>query len=132
MFKSLFVGVALLFSLSAFADDGHTHTQNVCAAKNPAVCAHLGIYGTLNSTDAAKFIVDVMTPDGAAYTNLKVVLWMPDMGHGSRPVTLQDMGHNHSLVTDAYFIMAGAWLVKLNFDYAGQNLDIDIPVDVAQ
>lgn len=132
MFQSILVSAALMLSLPAFADNGHTHTPNVCSTKNPDVCAHLGIYGELKSTVANQFIVDIMTPDGSAFTNLKVVLWMPDMGHGSSPVSLQDVGNNHYLVTNAWFVMTGQWTVKLNFDFNGENLDIEIPVEIAE
>jgi YtkA-like protein len=132
MFKPLLVSAALLLSLPAFAEDGHSHTPNVCSTKNPDVCAHLGIYGTLKSSVANRFIVDILTPGNAAYSNLKVVLWMPDMGHGSSPVSLQDIGSNHYMVTDAWFIMKGKWAVKLNFDFNGQNLDIEIPVEITE
>lgn len=132
MFKSLFVSAALLLSLSAFAEGDHSHTENVCSTKNPDVCAHLGLHSALKSTEAGRFIVDIMTPNGAPYTNLKVVLWMPDMDHGSSPVTLKEMGNNKYLATDAWFIMPGTWLVKLNFDFAGENLDIDIPLEIAE
>jgi len=132
MFKSLFVSTALLFSLSAFADGGHTHTPDYCSTKNPAVCAHLGIHKDLKAGEASEFIVDIMTPNGEAYTNLSVVLWMPAMGHGSAPVTLQDMGHNHYLVSNAQFIMAGQWVVKLGFDFAGEALAIEVPVEIGE
>lgn len=133
MLKSLLVSAALMLSLPAFADDhGHTHTPNVCSTKNPDVCAHLGLYGTLKSSVANQFIVDIMTPNAAPFQNLKVVLWMPDMGHGSSPVTMQDIGNNHYLVTDAWFIMPGQWTVKLNFDFGGENLDIEIPLEIAE
>jgi hypothetical protein len=132
MFQSILLSAALMLSLPTFADNGHTHTPNVCSTKNPDVCAHLGIYGELKSSVANQFIVDIMTPDGSAFTNLKVVLWMPDMGHGSSPVSLQDVGNNHYLVTNAWFVMTGQWTVKLNFDFNGENLDIEIPVEIAE
>lgn len=131
MFKSPFVSAALLFSTPVFAG-GHTHTPDVCSAQNPDVCAHLGLHQELKSTVANQFIVDIMTPGGEAFTNLKVVLWMPDMGHGSSPVTMKDLGNNHYLVSDAWFLMPGNWVVKLNFDFAGQNLDIEIPLQIAE
>jgi hypothetical protein len=132
MFKAILVTTALLFSFSALAQDGHTHTPNVCSAKNPDVCAHLGLPSILKTTEEGQFIVDIMTPAKAPFTNLKVVLWMPDMGHGSSPVTLQDIGHNHYQVSNAWFVMTGKWLVKLNFDFDGENLDIEIPIEIVE
>jgi hypothetical protein len=132
MFKPALVSIAFFLSFSALAGGSHKHTPDVCAAKKPVVCAHLGLPRALNTKAEGEFIVDIMTPDQAPYTNLKVVLWMPEMGHGSSPVTLQDMGKNHYKVTKAKFMMVGKWLVQLNFDFNGENLDIEIPLEIAE
>jgi len=120
----------LMISLPTLAED-HTHTENVCSAKMANLCSHLGLHSALKTTEAGRFIVDIMTPDLAPVTNLKVTLWMPDMGHGSSPVVIKDIGNNHYLVTDAWFVMVGKWLVKLEFDFYGNTHQIDIPVDIA-
>jgi uncharacterized membrane protein YcfT len=121
----------LMISLPVLAED-HTHTENVCSAKNADLCSHLGLHNVLKTTEAGRFIVDIMTPDGSPATNLKVTLWMPDMGHGSSPVAIKDVGNNHFLVTEAWFVMTGKWLVKLEFDFAGETHQIEIPVDIAE
>lgn len=132
MFKSIIAGLSLMFSLSAFAVGDYTHTPDFCSVKNPQVCAHLGLHKVLKSTEAGQFLVDIMTPNAELYTNLKVDLWMPDMGHGSSPVTLKQLRHNYYLVTDAWFMMPGNWVVRLNFDFKGENLDIEIPMEIKE
>jgi hypothetical protein len=42
-----------------------------------------------------------------------VALWMPAMGHGSSPVTVTAQGGGVYSVTKAYFIMPGAWDVRV-------------------
>lgn len=51
---------------------------------------------------------------------VKVVLWMPDMGHGSAPTRIQtvpdERGHARTgayQVTDMHFIMSGRWHVYI-------------------
>jgi hypothetical protein len=43
---------------------------------------------------------------------LTVVLWMPAMGHGSSPATIEKMDTGIYHVTNAYFIMPGEWEVR--------------------
>lgn len=130
MFKSLLVSASLMFSLSAFADGGHRHSENVCSTADANVCAHLGFHSDLKSTEAGQFIVDIMVQDQVE--NLQVTLWMPDMGHGTSPVTLSDIGNSHWLVKDAWFVMPGNWVVKLDFVIAGTQHHIEIPVEIAE
>lgn len=40
---------------------------------------------------------------------LKIKLWMPDMNHGSYPVTIQRVGIGIFEVRDLYFTMEGFW-----------------------
>lgn len=94
----------------------------------------MGLPQALNSRDEGRFIAHVETPAEALVTDLKVDLWM-DMGgghgHGSGPVTLKDGGSNHYAVTNAWFVMAGPWLVRLDFIFERRPYHLEIPVDVA-
>ena len=42
-----------------------------------------------------------------------VDLWMPQMGHGSAPVKIAESGIGEFVVTDAYFLMAGLWQIRV-------------------
>jgi len=117
---------------AALADGKHDHSVTVCSAQNSALCAHLGLHQVLNSTSEGRFIAHFMTPDEAAVSNLQVILWMPDMGHGSSPVVVHEIRKNFFEVTEAWFIMPGTWLVKMSFEYAGAKHQIDIPLDIAE
>ena len=62
-----------------------------------------------------------------------VNLFMPDMGHGSSPVTISlDETNVIYHVKDVYFVMAGAWEIRLNFVTADNKPieSIAIPVSV--
>lgn len=132
MLKIFLIASSLFLSHMALADGDHSHTETLCSSQNTAVCAHLGLHQELNSQDEGRFIAHIFTPNEALVSNLAVELWMPDMDHGSSPVALKDAGKNHYLVTNAWFIMKGAWLVKLSFDFEGARHQIDIPVEIVK
>jgi len=43
---------------------------------------------------------------------LKVVIWMPDMGHGSSPVTITKQAVGQYLVDRVFFSMRGDWQIR--------------------
>lgn len=45
--------------------------------------------------------------------NLNVVLWMPDMGHGSSPVTIEKISAGQYRISRASFFMAGEWEIRI-------------------
>lgn len=62
---------------------------------------------------------------------LRVVLWMPSMGHGSSPVKIESLGRGLFHVTQVYFIMPGEWEMRLEirsgeeaYDQATQKIAI--------
>ncbi|RYZ88315.1 MAG: hypothetical protein EOP06_11170 [Proteobacteria bacterium] len=124
----------LTLSSLAFADDGHQHSETICSTENTAICAHLGMPKAFNTRDEARFIAHVEIADEAPVSDMKVDLVMNMDGHkhGTAPVTLKDMGKNHFLVSNAYFVMAGTWTVKLDFTFEGKAYQLDIPVTVAE
>lgn len=42
-----------------------------------------------------------------------VVLWMPDMGHGSSPVKVEAISKSLYRIKDVFFVMPGAWQIKI-------------------
>ena len=44
---------------------------------------------------------------------LEVTLWMPSMGHGSSPVTVEKLAPGQYRVTRVFFIMGGTWEIQL-------------------
>lgn len=43
---------------------------------------------------------------------IKVVLWMPSMGHGSSPVTVENLKTGTYRASNIYFVMPGEWEIK--------------------
>lgn len=42
---------------------------------------------------------------------MSVFLWMPSMGHGSSPVTLEHLGVGKYRATNVFFVMKGDWQI---------------------
>lgn len=130
MLKSALVLSLFVFGLNVFAAGDGNHSETICSAADANVCAHLGHMTKDASSGEAQFIAHAMVPENQEVSNMKVVLWMPSMGHGSRPVTLAKVGVNKYQVTKAYFMMRGDWDVRLTFSLNGINHAINIPVVV--
>ncbi|UYL07776.1 FixH family protein [Bdellovibrio sp. SKB1291214] len=54
---------------------------------------------------------------------LSVVLWMPSMGHGSSPVTIEKIETGTYRVRRVYFIMPGDWEVRFFLKNGATTLD---------
>lgn len=122
---------------TSFANTEHDggHSVESCTTDQPKVCAHLGFLTKLNSTDAAEFYTHVITPENTEIKNLKVDIWMSmgsGHGHGSAPVIITPVSLNKYKVTEAYFIMMGEWLVRLDFELQGKAIHLEIPVQINQ
>lgn len=52
-----------------------------------------------------------------------VYLWMPDMGHGSAPVKIRKIATGEYEVSNAYFIMGGAW--EIHFELLKNEVAVD-------
>jgi hypothetical protein len=134
-----FFALALLASVSMFANvpsaSAHSHhTANYCSTTLPDVCAHLGFENEPNSTDEAQFMLD-LAPSKANLSKITKVavaleMNMNGMTHGSSPVTLTPVDAAHYEVTKAYFVMSGAWHVKVTFELNGAAGELSIPIDV--
>lgn len=120
----------VLVGLSALADGDHS--VDVCSTVDQSVCGHIGHMSGMKSDSEAEFVVHLEVPNDVQVTDLTVALWMPDMGHGSSPVTLTQFGVNKYKVTQAFFIMPGHWEVRVNFKLEGAEHSIHIPVDIIE
>jgi hypothetical protein len=128
MFK--FVMSLFLFFSGFSAGAGDNHSANVCSVINAEVCAHLGHMTSFSSKAEVQFVAHIMAPQNQQVSDTQIDLWMPDMGHGSSPLSVKQFGVNKYNVTKAYFVMSGLWLVRLKFSLAGEKHQIEIPVNI--
>lgn len=80
----------------------------------------------------SSFVAHLSFPKGEKVADFKVVLWMPDMGHGTSAVELSPMGANKYNVSKANFTMAGAWEVQLKFKINSDEYQINIPIKITE
>ncbi len=134
-----------LLSLTAFSHDVHEHGRTtptapqagdksalICTTDN-SICAQLQFLANVNSSEEGSFLAAVTTPDNKTINNLKIDIWMSmgSNGHGSAPVEIEDAGNNMVKVTNAWFVMPGTWLIRLDFDFEGVHQHLEIPVYAA-
>ncbi|MCC6276513.1 MAG: FixH family protein [Oligoflexia bacterium] len=55
--------------------------------------------------------------------SIKVVLWMPSMGHGSSPVKVEQLGDRQYRASQVYFSMPGKWQIRFQIKDNNQVLD---------
>ena len=55
--------------------------------------------------------------------SLNAYIWMPDMGHGSSPITINQLNSTDYSFTDVAFIMPGLWV--LHIEILENNVVID-------
>ncbi|AYF45589.1 YtkA-like protein [Halobacteriovorax sp. BALOs_7] len=71
---------------------------------------------TISLTDSAGNFTD---PIG----NFKAYLWMPNMGHGSYPISINKLATGIYELTDVYFTMGGLWDFHLQLEENGNIYD---------
>jgi hypothetical protein len=133
----VFVALFLCFGISNSQahEEGVGHTPNYCSVENKNVCAHLKFLNVLNTKDEGKLIAHILTPSNEPIQNFKLDLWMNmgGHGHGSSPVDIAPLAEaNHFSVANAWFVMKGTWLVRIDFDSASEHYHIEIPVSITQ
>lgn len=56
-------------------------------------------------------------------SEMEVVLWMPSMGHGSSPTTVEKVDVGSYLVSNVFFVMPGEWEIKFQIKEDKQVID---------
>ncbi len=67
--------------------------------------------------------------------NLKLDLWMNmgGHGHGSATVDITILEEaKHFEIKNAWFVMKGTWLARIDFDLNDEHYHIEIPVNISQ
>ena len=82
-----------------------------------------------NTTQYGSFILQTAQPSGGALVlkdvgaELKVVLWMPSMGHGSVPVQIEKLSVGLYRIKNIFFIMPGEWDLHFQLFENGTKVD---------
>ncbi len=75
-----------------------------------------------NSTDSQMGIFNLDFSESIS-AEVKAVLWMPSMGHGSRPTTVVQLSSTRYQVSNVAFIMPGDWEIRIQLKENNQVID---------
>lgn len=73
-----------------------------------------------NPLDGSKVLLDLGT-------RVSVRLWMPGMGHGSSPVTVERTGPGEYRAAEVFFLMRGEWEIHIQVDDEGNSDEAVLP-----
>ena len=112
MFKGLVIGAIVLMG----------SVSNACDLKfeKLALCADIEFSAAPVSGKDSPFLLSFHDLNGAPValptSKMEVVLWMPSMGHGSRPTSVTRFERTGAAyVSNAFFMMAGDWEIGVSF-----------------
>lgn len=97
---------------------GETKTGATCALKfnSQNLCAGYDWEKYPSESETGTFVVRFTNPTSGTLVDpglsLKVILWMPSMGHGSRPVSITRLSSGVYRVDQVYFTMPGVWQIR--------------------
>lgn len=136
------LATSILSASSAFAHDPHEPNHAHLVFQSGALHAHASwVKGPLVSEES---ILRLEWKNGSTHQptepkgKVKVILWMPDMGHGSSPTEIQPVLDDSGLpvtgaydVSAIYFVMGGLWQVKVQLttpdgQVETQNVDVEL------
>lgn len=133
-FRSLFFLALLLMTACAQPNyddptrDPAAQEQGTCDLQfvQSQVCIDLIWEKKPTETEAGSFVLEFYAPgDRSQFVDLphtlEVVLWMPSMGHGSTPVTIDKLAVGQYRVSKVFFIMHGDWEIQLKLK-SGNNV----------
>jgi len=113
-------------SLTACANPDYVNSKGIPDSKplqcsvffnNIKTCGEIRWASAPSTSEKGKFVLELMAiPDAVKEElnnlDLKAVLWMPAMGHGSAPTSVVNLGDGKFEVSDVNFIMSGEWEIR--------------------
>ena len=90
--------------------------------KTQDICANYDWIAKPTEDDMGKFTLKFWNRADSAPVNpaltVKVILWMPDMGHGSSPIKLTNQAAGEYLAENVFFSMRGEWQIRFQLKNA--------------
>lgn len=126
MKKFLVAALAVCVSLIACANPDYVNKKEKpesqpmeCSVffKNIETCGVIRWTNPPSTSEKGQFVLELVNLTDAvkeelSEVELKAVLWMPSMGHGSAPTSVVDLGDGKYEVNDVHFIMSGDWEIR--------------------
>lgn len=129
MFGKLMIPFLMMLSLGSCAEpnyavateDTNTKSNVKCVAQfSSGLCVNYHWEQQPSGTSFGSFIFETFRIDGSQNLMIEdiphqaaVVLWMPDMGHGSSPVTVEKLGPGRYRASQVFFSMRGLWEIRI-------------------
>lgn len=128
--RAFFFSLSMLFSTfvpSAFA---HADTATALQFENGKIQAKLvWEKGPLNGEESILRVEFTDAATNAALdiqAKLGVVLFMPSMGHGSAPTSIEFLQTGIYRVSSIYFFMGGVWEMNFNLTHANGSVETQV------
>lgn len=102
-------------------DDSNTDLSG-CALALSKVNLCVGLVWVQPATDSQMGQFKLSFSD-AVVGDVAAVLWMPSMGHGSRPTTVIRISETQFQVSNVAFIMPGEWEIRIQVKQNNQVID---------
>jgi hypothetical protein len=127
--------ISFFISFSVLGHDyfsSFTEDANQVCSQLTDVCVSYQSKETFTSKKEATFKLIIKHPSlmDTPFKLNKVDLWMQmgGHGHGSSPLNIKNSSDGTYDITKAYFVMAGEWQIRVNYQYGNVNETLIIPV----
>jgi len=105
---------------SNFSDANKDSVECALPLKKLDQCVRLTWVQESNDSHMGIFNLDFTK---AMTNDVRAVLWMPSMGHGSRPTTIARLSETQFQISNVAFIMPGEWEIRIQLVENNQVVD---------
>lgn len=105
---------------SNFSDANKDSVECILPLKKSEQCVRLTWIQESNDSHMGIFNLEF---SNAVTQTVRAVLWMPSMGHGSRPTTVTSFSPTEFQVSNVAFIMRGEWEIRIQLLENNQVID---------
>lgn len=105
---------------SSLTDPNKTSTECSLRLQKLNQCVTLTWIKASTDSEMGIFTLDFSTEQ---LSEVAVILWMPSMGHGSRPTTVMRLSETQFEVSNVAFIMPGEWEIRIRIKENNQVVD---------
>lgn len=124
--KLILVLLCVVFSMSVLAN---VNPAKICS-QTTTVCAAYQSDVDFTTTQEGRFRLSLSGQNQVEANLLKVDLWMQmgQHGHGSSPLKVIPVAPGEFDVTKAFFVMRGAWQIRVTYKQGSVEETLIIPV----
>ncbi len=126
--KKMTLVLFFIFSISAMA----AGEQGATCSKTTEVCAVYQSEAAFSTKQEGRFSLSLESRDLVEASLVKVDLWMQmgTHGHGSSPLKVTPVSPASFDVTKAFFMMKGAWQIRVTYKQGDVQETLIIPVQI--